>query len=532
MPTAVIGNVKDILGVATPSGVQVRLSLKWTGGGVPRVNGVALLFPDSNGSDRCSSPMTVNPSTGAITGTVYSTRDAAGTGNGEIEVNGSLIAVYYEVQLIKNGKTVFSFPVHAKNGVSLDLTSVTPITVPPVVSAPTGDTTYAQLSGGNMPFTGQVVGKNGTVGSPSFAFASSLATGFWRQAADVIGVSIAGALKWLWNAAGILFGSAGAIAWSSNSDPSAAGGDSWLTRIGAAILAIGSTNGGTNGELRLAKVNKITITQPANGSTLTLTDGITLTAPVTGTAATGTGTTNKVPKFTTGANGVIGDSSITDNGTAVSSSLPFTLTPNKQIFTSTGSSTFTIPAGVTAVKVTLVGAGGAGGGGTATANTGGPGGGSGAMAVKWLTGLTPGNTISTSVGTGGTGVSGGSGNAGGNTTISSGTQSITTVTAGGGGGGTGGAAGGAFGGGGGSATNGDLNFSGNEGQFMIGNTNTGQNGTASPFAGGAPRGASAGANNGNSGNSVGAGGSGGGGGTGNTTGGAGANGLIVFEWIS
>jgi hypothetical protein len=44
----------------------------------------------------------------------------------------------------------------------------------------------------------------------------------------------------------------------------------------------------------------------------------TATFPTSGTINTGTGTTNKLPKFTTGASGVIGDSSITDNGTTVS----------------------------------------------------------------------------------------------------------------------------------------------------------------------------------------------------------------------
>jgi hypothetical protein len=67
------------------------------------------------------------------------------------------------------------------------------------------------------------------------------------------------------------------------------------------------------------------------------------------------------------------------------------------------------------------------------ANSGG--GGSGSVAIKFLSGLTPANTIAVTVGAGGTGVSAGTGNPGGNSTIASGTQTITTVTANGGGGG-------------------------------------------------------------------------------------------------
>src|SRR5712664_184621 len=62
------------------------------------------------------------------------------------------------------------------------------------------------------------------------------------------------------------------------------------------------------------------------------------------------------------------------------------LGPRFQQFTANG--TFTIPIGVTAVKVTVVAGGGAGGGATNAANTAGGGGGSGGMGIKWLSGLT------------------------------------------------------------------------------------------------------------------------------------------------
>lgn len=203
------------------------------------------------------------------------------------------------------------------------------------------------------------------------------------------------------------------------------------------------------------------------------------------------------------------------------------LTPTFQKFTASG--THTIASGVTAEKITICGAGGAGGGGTSTANTGGPGGGAGGCGFVWLSGLTPGNTIAVTVGTGGVGVSGGTGGTGGSSIIASGTQTITTVTCTGGAGAVAGNAGGAFGGTGGACTNSDIPFTGNNGMFMTGNTGTGQLGAASIF-GGAPNGAGTGNNPGNAGNAPGAGGSGGGGGTASTTGGAGANGIVIFEW--
>lgn len=148
---------------------------------------------------------------------------------------------------------------------------------------------------------------------------------------------------------------------------------------------------------------------------------------------------------------------LTSNGTTWTSAAA--LGVNAQVYTS-GTGNFTIPAGVTRLKVTVVGGGG-GSAGSVSGNTGGAGGGGGA-AIKWLTGLTPGNTLSYSVGTGGTaGTSApGNGGAGGNSTVATGTtgtpQTITTITGSGGGAGLVGGSGGAGGGG----TNGDLNVPG------------------------------------------------------------------------
>jgi hypothetical protein len=108
-----------------------------------------------------------------------------------------------------------------------------------------------------------------------------------------------------------------------------------------------------------------------------------------------------------------------------------------QFFSSSG--TFTIPTGITAIKVSLVSGGGGGSGGysvgcsTGVGSRGGPGG----SAVQTFTGLTPGNTLTVTVGAAGSGGASfnGNGTSGGTSSVASGTQTITTIQATGGGGG-------------------------------------------------------------------------------------------------
>lgn len=131
--------------------------------------------------------------------------------------------------------------------------------------------------------------------------------------------------------------------------------------------------------------------------------------------------------------------------------------------------TITIPTGATKANVTLWGASGGGGGAKASPGTGavgGSGGGAGAL-IKYLSGITAGNTLALTVGAAGTAgaTTPTNGGAGGNSTLASGTETITTLTANGGSGGV--AANGAsttsLGGAGGTATNGDLNIVGQAG---------------------------------------------------------------------
>jgi hypothetical protein len=94
---------------------------------------------------------------------------------------------------------------------------------------------------------------------------------------------------------------------------------------------------------------------------------------------------------------------LTSNGTSwTSAAAPAGGFSNMQVFTSSG--TFTVPAGITKVKVTVVGGGGGSSGGDSCAS--GNGGGGGGAAIEVISGLTPGGTVSVTVGAGGNGASG------------------------------------------------------------------------------------------------------------------------------
>lgn len=191
-----------------------------------------------------------------------------------------------------------------------------------------------------------------------------------------------------------------------------------------------------------------------------------------------------------------------------------------QAFTSSG--TFTIPTGVTAIKMTIVGGGGAGGSTSSTGVQGG--GGGGGAAIKFLTGLTPGNTLTVTVGA-----------AAGTSSVASGTQSITTVSATGGANATNNNFTFGLGGTGGVGSSGDLNIGGTGGGYGFAAPNTcttfayavGGTGGSSILGGG---GLGAYEANGNAGRAYGGGGGGSMSSAGTRTGGAGAAGVVLIEW--
>lgn len=153
---------------------------------------------------------------------------------------------------------------------------------------------------------------------------------------------------------------------------------------------------------------------------------------------------------------------LTSNGTTWTSAAAPTAAggfSNIQVFTSSG--TFTIPAGITKIKVTVVGGGGGASGANGTGSSGG--GAGGGAAIKILSGLTPSNTLTVTVGSGGGGSAYASnGSTGGSSSLASGTEVITTISATGGQGGR--ASGSLLGAAGGVGSNGDLNITGGASQ--------------------------------------------------------------------
>jgi hypothetical protein len=267
---------------------------------------------------------------------------------------------------------------------------------------------------------------------------------------------------------------------------------------GSGIAPVAITNVGENFYGSTSGLTALKASPTASG---------TLTLPAATDTLVGKATPDTLTNKTIGAGGLAG------------------LTPGHQTFTAGG--THTIPTGLTAEKVTVCAGGGGGGGSTATNNGGG--GGSGGCAIKWLTGLTPGNTLTVTIGAGGAaGLTNASGGNGGTSSVASGTQTITTITTNGGGGGNGSLSASPGGGGGAAGTGGDLNLDGNAATFANPTNGQGGAGAASPvFGGAAATSGGAGINAG----SFGAGG-GGAGGAAAHSGGAGSAGIVLFEWTN
>ena len=196
-----------------------------------------------------------------------------------------------------------------------------------------------------------------------------------------------------------------------------------------------------------------------------------------------------------------------------------TLAKSTSAFTTGTAQTYTAPANTQWVKVTVVGPGGNGGAALLQRATGGGGGG---VAIKLLS-MTATQTLIYTVGTA-------SGTA---STLASGTLTITTITANSGtnGAGTAYAASITAGGAGGTATNGDVNITGEQGGYSYGSGTTvttnfgGKGGDCPGFGSGGPALALV-ATAGVQGNGFGA---GGGGAHGNATAAAGRGGIIIFE---
>lgn len=191
---------------------------------------------------------------------------------------------------------------------------------------------------------------------------------------------------------------------------------------------------------------------------------------------------------------------------------------HQQNFSAPGIFTFSTPSGtgiLTTFKLTLTGAGAGG-------DTFGDGGGAGATAIHWFSGLSNGTSVAVTIGSGSSGASAAATSSGGPSVVTVGAMNVKA----GGGGGTGGSA--IFAGQGGVATGAVINVMGGGGG--VGNVGGTEHGTGgASFWGGGGQGASSTPPFSLSGVAPGS----GGGGTTNAsvTGGSGAPGTALFEWL-
>ena len=171
-----------------------------------------------------------------------------------------------------------------------------------------------------------------------------------------------------------------------------------ITKNGSVALSAGDIQ---SGKMMLVEYDGTTFQLVNNivyGGSITNGNIVSLTTPL-GVANGGTGASTLTSNNVILGNGVAavqfvapGSSGnvLASNGTTWSSTTIQTGFSNVQVFTSSG--TFTVPAGITRAKVTVVG-----GGGSGAASVGG-GGGGGGTAIEIVTGLTPGGTVSVTVG--------------------------------------------------------------------------------------------------------------------------------------
>ena len=305
MSTTISGNVKTLLGAAVISNCFVRFNLRGCNGGQARVSGTALI-PPANGTTWYVD--VVPDGSGAISGTLYSN---------DVDIDTSLTPgqhpTWYGVVIYQNGIAGPEVPYKLADGTTFNLNNATPLTTAPVVAAPTGDATYVRLDAGNQPFTGAIQAPTVSVGTKFYSDNTSKVSSVASDAAFAFSSTT-----------------------SANGTP-----DGFFARLAAKIFGLGSTNGGTDGELRLAKVNKITITQPANGSTLTIADGKTVTANNSLTLAGTDGTTQTFQATDT----IVGRAT-TDTLTnkTIDTAGPNTLRVNGNALSATaGSATVTVP---------------------------------------------------------------------------------------------------------------------------------------------------------------------------------------------
>lgn len=164
--TTVTGTIKNLGTGNVSSGTFVRFWLRGCAGNLPRINGTGIIAPTLGNVFYFDM---VPNSSGVISGTLYSTRDSTGLLGGAIECGGSTTAVWYGYQPYLNGKAGPETPIAAKASATIDISNITPLTTNPVITAPTGDSTYLRLDAGNGPLSAALAGPFSVTGTGSFS---------------------------------------------------------------------------------------------------------------------------------------------------------------------------------------------------------------------------------------------------------------------------------------------------------------------------------------------------------------------------
>lgn len=143
---SVSGNLQDLTGTAVTSRTFVRFIIRGCAGNQARFTGTASLTPNYE-------DFTPDVA-GAFSGTLYDSL-------AEISCGGSVGNTWYGVVIYRDGKPGPEVPYNV-TGASFNLNSATPNATSPVVSAPTGDSTYLRLDGGNTMAGNILPDTNGT----------------------------------------------------------------------------------------------------------------------------------------------------------------------------------------------------------------------------------------------------------------------------------------------------------------------------------------------------------------------------------
>lgn len=243
---------------------------------------------------------------------------------------------------------------------------------------------------------GQVRIGAGSAGAPALSVLDDTNTGIFFPAADTVAIAAAGTEDFRIGPAGQIgiqganYGTSGQVLTSGG----ASAAPSWATPAAGGFSNMRVFQYQTGTYTRTGTL--VTCTVTAHG--LTTNDSVVIDF-ITGGALDGTYVVT-----VTGANTFTLNTAA--SGTIASSNMAIT------------GYDWVIPAGITKVKATVVGGGG-GSGATASGSTGG--GGGGGSAIRIVSGLTPGNTVTASVGAGGAGgaTTSGNGSAGGTSSFGS-----------------------------------------------------------------------------------------------------------------